>query len=242
MTALVDDSSFSGTTSSFALGVTGFNREAALVAGPGLTTIAGGGDAAALAERLEAAVEGAIGIVSFGLTGALADGLAIGDWIVADRLAGATELETDPRWRDAALARLPGARAGGFFADGRMIDTVAEKRALGERHQALGVDMESHVAGAVAKRHGLPFAIIRIVSDGVDHLLPPAIVCSMRPDGGINGGAMLRSLAGNPAQLPDLIATMRNAAAAFRGLGRGGRLLGPALGCPYLGQLALDVG
>ena len=222
-------------TTPFALGVTGFNRERALVAGPGLVTIAGGGDEATLGSRIEAAAEGAIGIVSFGLTGALADGLAIGDWVVADRLAGAIEIETDPRWRDAALARLPDARAGAFFADGRMIDTIAEKRALGVTHDALAVDMESHVAARVAQRLVLPFAIVRVVSDGVDHLLPPAIVVSMRPDGGIDGKAMLRSLAARPGQLPDLIATIRNAAIAFRALGRGGRLLGPGLGCPYLG-------
>ena len=40
-------------------------------------------------------------------------------------------------WRDAIAASLPGARVGTFFADGRMIDTVAEKRALGARHGAL---------------------------------------------------------------------------------------------------------
>ena len=221
-------------TTPFALGVTGFNRERRLVAGPQLVTIAGGGDEATLGARIAAAAEGAAGIVSFGLTGALADGLAIGDWVVADRLSGTVEMETDARWRDAALARLTGARAGAFFADGRMIDTIEEKRALGVRHQALAVDMESHVAAQVAQARGVPFAIVRVVSDGVDHLLPPAIVVSMRPDGGIDGKAMARSIAKQPGQLPDLVSTIRNAAVAFRALGRAARLLGPGLGCPYL--------
>lgn len=224
------------------VGVTGFNREAALVAQPGLRTLAGGGDATMLAARLTDAAEGAVGVVSFGLAGALADGLAVGDWIVADRLAGATECATDRRWREAALAALPGARVGGFYADGRMIDTVAEKYALGTTYGALGVDMESHVAAAFARARGLPFAIIRVVSDRVDHLLPHAITVSMRPDGGIDGGAMWRSVAARPGQLPDLLATMRNAAAAFRVLAQGGRVLRPGLGCPYLGQRALDMG
>lgn len=220
---------------------TGFNREAAIVAQPGVVTVAGGGVAANLAAALEARAAGAIAIVSFGLTGALADGPAIGDWIVAERLTGAVDLETDARWRDAALARLPGARRGICYADGRMIATVAEKRALGVTTGAIAVDMESHVAAGVARRHGLPFAVIRSVSDGVDHLLPPAITVSMRPDGGVDMAAMLRSLARTPGQLGDVAATIANAARGFRALARGHRALGPGLGLPDFRELALDM-
>lgn len=211
---------------------TGFNREAAIVAGPGVTTVAGGGDMAALERKLEAVAQGAAGIVSFGLTGGLADGLAIGDWIVGERIAGAIDLPTDPRWRDALAARLPDARIGGFFADGRMIDTVAEKRALGVRHGALAVDMESHVAARVAHAHGLPFAIARIVSDEVDHLLPHAITVSMRPDGGIDMAAMLKSLAARPGQIADVARTTALFARAFRGLRAGAKAIGPRMAFP----------
>ena len=103
-------------TKAHVLVATGFNREAAIVAGPGVVAVAGGGDAARLEERLEAHAPQAHGIVSFRLTGALADGLAIGQWIVATRLAGAVEMETDARWRAIALSRLPDARAGIFYA------------------------------------------------------------------------------------------------------------------------------
>ena len=166
---------------------TGFNREVACVSGlAGVVPVAGGGDPVGLRVRLERAAAGAAGIVSFGMTGALVDGLAIGDWVVADRLWGAVDLACDPAWTRALAAALPGARIGGFYADGRMIDTVAEKLALGERHGALAVDMESHIAGAVAAERGLPFAIVRCVSDGARHLLPHAITVSMRPDGGVD--------------------------------------------------------
>lgn len=225
----------------YVLVATGFNREAAIVAQPGVVTVAGGGVAANLAAALERHVKGARGIVSFGLTGALADGPAIGDWIVAERLTGAIDLPTDARWRDAALARLPGARRGTFYADGRMIASIAEKRAIGQRTGALAVDMESHVAAGVALRHGMPFAVIRTVSDRVDHLLPPAITVSMRADGGIDAAAMLRSLATAPGQLADVAATIANAARGFRALARGHRALGPGLGFPDFGKLALDM-
>jgi adenosylhomocysteine nucleosidase len=212
---------------------TGFTREVRTVEGPGIVAIAGGG----VAERLEAALhaataQGAAGIVSYGLTGGLADGLRIGDWVVGDRIAGAIDRECHPEWRDAIAARLPGARIGGFFADGRMIDTVAEKRALGVKHGALAVDMESHVAAGVAKAHGLPFAIVRIVSDEVDHLLPHAITVSMRPDGGFDKAAMRASLAQAPGQMADVFQTMRQFAHGFRGLRAGAKAMGERLAFP----------
>jgi adenosylhomocysteine nucleosidase len=212
---------------------TGFTREVRTIARPGIVAVAGGGRADALDAMLRAAVaRGADGILSFGLTGGLADGLRIGDWVVGDRLSGAIDHPCDPAWRDRLAAALPGARIGGFFADGRMIDTIAEKRALGERHDALAVDMESHVAARIAREHGLPFAIARIVSDEVDHLLPPAITVSMRPDGGFDRAAMRRSLARDPAQMADVVQTMIQFLIGFRGLRAGARRLGPRLALP----------
>ncbi|WP_116090966.1 hopanoid-associated phosphorylase [Sphingomonas crusticola] len=213
--------------------VTGFTREVRTVEGPGIVAIAGGGVAARLEQALhEAVADGACGILSYGLTGGLAEGLHIGDWIVGDRLTGAIEHDCHRGWRDAIAARLPGATVGTFFADGRMIDTIAEKRALGVRHAALAVDMESHVAAAVAKAHDLPFAIARIVSDEVGHLLPHAITVSMRPDGGFDRTAMRRSLANDPSQMRDVTQTMAQFAVGFRGLRRGARLLGQRLAFP----------
>lgn len=215
------------------LAVTGFTREARTVRDPEVTTLCGGGNAAGLQRALEAAVrEGAAGIISFGLTGGLADGLRIGDWIVGDHLSGAVEMATDPAWAEALRARLPGARLGGFFADGRMIDTVAEKRALGLRHTALAVDMESHVAAGVARANGLPFAIARIVSDEVGHLLPHAITVSMRPDGGIDAAAMVKSLAARPGQIGDVVTTMANFVKGFRAMDRSIARLGPRMAFP----------
>ena len=212
---------------------TGFTREARTIIDSGVVAITGGGVAANLERALTAAAgRGAAGIISYGLAGALADGLKIGDWIIGSRVVGAIALETDPAWTKSLLARLARARVGSFFADGRMIDTVAEKRALGVRHGALAVDMESHVAARVAQAHGIPFAIVRIVSDEVGHLLPPAITVSMRPDGGLHAAAMLRSLAANPRQIGDVAKTMSQFARGFGGLKAGARLLHPRMAFP----------
>lgn len=212
---------------------TGFTREVRTVAGPTIVAVAGGGVAARLEERLDAAAStGVAGIVSYGLAGGLADGLRIGDWVVGDRVAGGIDHACHPAWRDAIAACLPRARIGGFFADGRMIDTIAEKRALGIAHDALAVDMESHIAARVAKAHRLPFVIVRIVSDEVDHLLPHAITVSMRPDGGFDRNAMRRSLARTPGQMRDVVQTMAQFAAGFRGLRAGAKAMGARLAFP----------
>ena len=212
---------------------TGFAREVRTVEGPGIVALAGGGVASRLEQALnQAAADGAAGIVSYGLTGGLADGLKIGDWVVGSRITGAIDHECHADWRDALARRLPGARIGTFFADGRMIDTIAEKRALGVKHNALAVDMESHVAAGVAKAHGLPFAIVRIVSDEVDHLLPHAITVSMRADGGFDRTRMRASLAEEPEQMRDVVQTMIQFAIGFRGLRSGARLMGERLAFP----------
>ena len=211
---------------------TGFNREVATLRQPGIVVVAGGGDPVGLRTNIERAASGAAGIVSYGMTGALVDGLAIGDWVIGDRLAGAIDLDCDVAWAAALLARLPGARRGGFYADGRMIDTVAEKLALGDRHRCLAVDMESHVAAAVAVERGLPFAIVRCVSDGARHLLPHAITVSMRADGGVDAKAMLRSLAARPAQVADVARTTAGFAKAIKALKQGAISIGPKMAFP----------
>ncbi len=205
---------------------TGTIREAAALRGQGLTVIAGGGDAEALARRLEA--EDAKGFVSFGMAGALVEGLAIGDWIVGDRVTGAIDRACDAGWSAALAAALPRARVGALRADGRMVSTVAEKRALAVGG-AIAVDMESHVAARVAAARGLPFVIVRCISDPADRALPPAVAVSMRPDGGVDVVAVLRSLIAHPGQIGALAATGVGFARAMRALERGAAALGPVL-------------
>ncbi|MDN4630610.1 phosphorylase [Sphingomonas sp. PsM26] len=115
---------------------------------------------------------------------------------------------------------LPGAHRGTVVGADSIIGSVAEKTALYAATGAIAVDMESHIAARVAARHDLPFAIVRTISDTVDHALPPAALVGMKPDGGVALGAILASLARNPAQLPALIRTGRDAGAAFKALAR----------------------
>jgi hypothetical protein len=210
---------------------TGMMPEAKLMQAPGMTVIAGGGEAARLERELEAAAGEARLILSSGLAGALDPKLKPGD-VVLD--GPATLLE---RLRSA----LPGAHVGAVLGSDVAIGSVTAK-AEARRGGAIAVDMESHIARRVADRHGLPCLIARVISDGAQDELPPAALVGMKPDGGIALGAVLASLARHPGQLPALIRTGRDAQRAFRALGRLHDMLrGGGVGGLDLRQLALDV-
>jgi len=222
---------------------TGLRREAKILAAPGAAVTAGGGDSERLAAALEAAAGDADAILSIGLGGALADGLRPGDWVVADAVIAQGEaIPTDPAWTAALLEQLPGARLGGLLGSETMLTTTAEKREARALCGALAVDMESQVASRIALRHGLRFAAARVISDAADRDLPRAVKVGMKPDGGMALGAVLAALSRDPAQLPALLRTGRDAETAFRVLLRGRRLLGPRLGLADFFQLPLDVG
>lgn len=210
--------------------VTGTKREGAVLQGSGATVLAGGGAPDRLAAELARRVPNAAGVISFGMAGALDPELRLGDWLIGDQLVGDFACACDPAWT-AALARLlPGARLGTAFCDGRLIAEPAEKRGLARTSGARTADMESHIAARAAVKAGLPFAVLRCVSDEAGAALPPAVAAAMRPDGGLAVGAMLASLLAQPRQFSDLIATGRRFARAYAAFRNGARAAGPRLG------------
>ncbi|MDR3508376.1 MAG: hypothetical protein P4L64_10810 [Caulobacteraceae bacterium] len=160
-------------------------------------------------------------LLSFGVCGALAPGLKAGDLILGDAvIAGSERWTTNADWTARLAAALPGAQRADVAASDAMIGSVADKEALYRATGAKVVDMESHIAARIAARHGLAFAVVRAVSDAADHTLPAAALAGLRPDGQPDITAVLWSLAKNPAQLPALLRTAREAEAGFRALER----------------------
>ncbi len=94
------------------------------------------------------------GLISAGFSGALAPQLRAGDLVVD------TEV---PQWK--ALATRTGVSLGRVATVDRVVRNVAERRALAAETGALVVDMESAAVAEVARRHGLPWAIVRAVTD-----------------------------------------------------------------------------
>jgi adenosylhomocysteine nucleosidase len=151
--------------------------------------------------------EGAV--VSFGLAGALHDGLACGDVLDAVRVVderGAT------LWEGAPVGAA-GARTATILAADRVVDDPEERRRLHERTGADAVDMES---GALA-RAGCLSGVVRAVSDTPSRTLGPL------------GRALDANGRVRPAAVADAVASPVGTARALRGIRRGLRGLEGAL-------------
>jgi adenosylhomocysteine nucleosidase len=224
------------------IAVVGMVSEARLLEGAGLTVI-GGGHAASLTARLDHELRaGAAGVLSFGLCGALDPALKVGDCLVASAIvADDQRMHTDPAWARRLMGGIRGAKLAELTAGDAMVASAAAKAALRRRTGAAAVDMESHIVGRLARRHGLPFTALRVVSDAAHRALPKAAQAGLRPDGRPDIMAVLKSLIADPRQLPALIRTGREAGTALRALAHARHGPGPGVGCPYLGEERLEV-
>jgi adenosylhomocysteine nucleosidase len=216
--------------------VTSLALEARIAAGPGVSVICSQGER--LAAALEAAVErGACGIISLGVAGGLAPGLAVGDLVAATAvITGQRSFPTDQRWTRSLCERLPKA----VHADILGMDTLAadpeQKQLLYAQTGAAAVDMESHIAATIAAAHKVPFAVFRVIIDPADRPLPPAAIVGLRSDGTADVGAVFRSVLRQPSQLPALVRTALDARIAGAALRHGRRRLGAGLGFPDFGE------
>ena len=223
----------------------GLTREAQLASDVAVMAIAGGGDSRRLAASLDAALRaGASGVVSFGIAGGAAPHLYPGAIIIATGIirADGSRIVTDPGWRASLKTRLADAFELDLFGSDLAVGAATRKMELHRTTGAAAIDMESHVAAEVAARHKAPFAAIRVVADTSTHSLPPAALLGMRPDGGVDLKAVLRSIAGTPGQLPDLMRTAWEAGLALRSLRSVRALLGPGFGLLDLAELAQGAG
>lgn len=220
------------------LTVSGLAKEIRLAAGPGVEAVGAGGDPERLTRLLDArTVPACRAVVSFGIAGGLDPALRPGDVVVATGIVSlAGRFGCDPVLA-AALAR-PLASSGTRLvqadlagADAAVL-SVAEKADLHRASAAAAVDMESHVAAAFARRHGLPFAALRVVCDPAERALPAFAAAALTPEGDPDIRAVLGALLRGKARVGDLIRLGRDSSAAFAALARCRRALGPGLGLP----------
>jgi purine-nucleoside phosphorylase len=197
------------------LAVCGLKREAQIW---GEAAAIGGGRADRLAGRLEAMIaeHRPKGLVSFGLAGALSPALALADVVIGASVTLGARAWTCDTETATALASLFGAEPTPVFGADQVVADSAAKAVLGAH--AAAVDMESQVAADAAERHGLPLAVLRVVSDAAHQSLPSAAVAGFREDGGIDVAAVIAAVARDPRQLPALIEMGRNSSLAFRRL------------------------
>jgi hopanoid-associated phosphorylase len=198
--------------------------------------VAVSGMGAARAERAAEmlAERGAVGLASFGYAGALAEDLAQGTLIVADRIATleGRNYPSDDGWAERLLAKLSGepkARRGSLLCIHGVAAGPERKRAHRARSRALAVDMESVGVGAVAMRRGLPFLALRAIVDEAHHAVPLAARCAVDANGITRPWRIVLPLLRRPGDLPALMRLGRGARAADRALHEACRSAGPSL-------------
>ncbi|MGF6777362.1 phosphorylase [Paraburkholderia sp. GAS334] len=215
--------------------VTGMAFEARIARGAGVVVVY-----AARADLLERALSAAVargcsGILSFGTAGGLAPDLEPGTLIIAEAVEGPFgRIVTDVDW-SARLAHAIGAsplsarlRRGVQAAVTAPLTGAQDKLALNRSTGALAVDMESHIAGAVAAAHGVPFAVCRAIVDPAWRTLPSAATAGLRDDGHTALAPILRELLRQPSQLGALLQLAADARAAKQSLVRARHALGVA--------------
>jgi hypothetical protein len=156
-------------------------------------------------------VRGAAGLpagdlVSFGLAGALHDGLRIGEILDATRVVdsdGAT------LWEGAPLG-VAGARHATMLASDVLVHDAAERRRLRESSGADAVDMESGVLAATGRLTGVVRAISDVPSSAVE-----GVDETVHDDGRTDVIGLLRWVA---TRRVDALRSMRDAMTALRAL------------------------
>ena len=214
--------------------VCGLKREAAILKGPGRTTLCG--DASTLRARLaEAASVRPSLVVSWGLCGGLDPRLRPGDLILgAEVVSYEGSFSADEAMTSALAQRLGSAGERVFVerlaASDAPVLTAAAKAELRRATGAAGVDMESLIAGQFALEQRAPFTILRAVADPAERDLPPLALKAVDADGGINVQPVIGALIRSPSQFAGLRALAADSRAAFRALKRCGLLPGLFLG------------
>jgi adenosylhomocysteine nucleosidase len=158
-------------------------------------------------------------LLVLGVSGALTPELATADLIVAVRVKDEEGHTHDaPGTHVAALATATGGRPALVMSARKIADTVGEKTRLARDAQAEAggrpavVDLESAAYVAAAERAGVPWMVLRAVSDTAGEALPAILNRSADASGSVNRGRVLRGLFSDPGALPQLLTLRKRVA------------------------------
>src|SRR4051812_7445527 len=157
-------------------------------------------------------------LVSFGLAGALRDGLAPGTVVDATRVV---DVEGTVLWEGGPLG-IPGAQPVTMLAADAVLDDPAERRRLHERTGADAADLES---GPLA-RSGRLTGVLRAVSDTPERRLG-GLAQAAKPDGATDWPALVRAFAREPRASARAPRDARRGVAHPRGAAGGGAPTAP---------------
>ena len=128
-------------------------------------------------------------LVSFGLAGALRDGLPAGTVLDATRVVDG---QGEVLWEGPALG-VPDARPATILAAEAVVDSAEERRQLHERTGADAADLESGPLARTGRLRG----VLRVVSDTPERPLS-GIEAGARPEGGYDWRGIVRAFVRQP--------------------------------------------
>ena len=193
--------------------VTAHDAEAALLrpaARAGTLEIAVGGRAGGAREAVAALVQAKVdALVSFGIAAALAPAMRPGDVVIGDPvvLASGATIATDEDWRQRLVARLTAigvpVKVARVVGGDEVPPTPGDKYRTFQATFAATIDTESHVVAEVGKANGLPFLVVRAVSEPAEHAGSLAMAGAPIEGQPLGRVSRLARLATRPWDLPE---------------------------------------
>jgi len=162
-------------------------------------------------------------VISAGFAGGLQTAVARHDLVVADELADADgqHLAIEPAIDPHCLPEGPPLHVGRLLPVDRVVHQPRETKALGEKHQALAVDMESFDVAQVCRERHVPMLAVRVITDAVDEELPHDMErLARQKTSAARWGAAIGTLLNRPSSIKDLWALQEKALIGTDRLGR----------------------
>jgi len=195
------------------------------------------GDRRAEAAARRLVDRGVTGLASWGTAGGLDPTLGPGTVVIPRSVVvpESASFDCDPGWHRRLTDRLEDAAHPVFGPMLHVTDVIAsreEKRRLYDEYGVLAVDMESGAIARVAKEHGLPFIVVRVVLDGAGVRLPRMTLTTR--DGAKSGTAarLLWKIARRPREWGPVLQLARGFRVSGRAMKTVWRIAGPDLCLP----------
>ena len=131
-------------------------------------------------------------LLSFGVAGGLSSDLKIGELVIGTsviRESDGAVFQVDPNWCNAIHSQLSSnlhVSKKKCVGVNEPVSLVSKKNQLAEQFDASFVDMESHILASAATTAGLPFAVLRAVSDTGDMPIPRWVFDGIKENGTID--------------------------------------------------------
>lgn len=183
-------------------------------------------------------------VLGAGLAGALSPGLSVGDIVASRRVRFEVgdAATPDPGLLERAIAA--GARPATLVTVDRPVVSAAARAVLARTEvggDPLAVDMESAAWAREAAVRGIPYLIVRAVTDSADEALPAFLAEALGTDGSIRRGEVARRALLEPSSWGTLLRMRRRMHDSSAALGAFlARMLGSGLALVTAGLITIS--